>query len=342
MSEASMNANANANGGGTRISEIDEEDPQAASSIDGIEKLQPGGVMRVPSSEEESDRMLRAQLGDDPEAYRRMGREVAAKFERLAVSLGGGVESGSEGTLVAQTEAASVGHSVAQPGIALVAAPAPVAQPPLPEPVPPAPVATQPTQPTHSTTQPTAAAFVASTPSAPAPVQPQQQPSTQQAAVAAVPFPPTGYMRLPEGIYTWTPESWGGRVLHAVPDKVIERVGYITLLVFVLLAPAYARNRAGRIVSLPQGGRVIVHAGIAWAPVIPFAKEETGGRPVICARPTFDAQSRQIVYDLGDGGREYGIEITYDPDPKDPSKPRLIDLDVVRGARREEHVQEAK
>ena len=173
----------------------------------------------------------------------------------------------------------------------------------------------------------------------------EQAPATPAATASRGVDLPTGYMAVPEGLYHWSPEAWGGRPLHAVPDRAIERQGQPTLLIFVLLAPAFARNRSGRIVSLPEGARVVVHASIAWAPVVPLAKGPEG-RPVLFAVPTaldsIDGKVRQAApgeelfrYATGDGGHEYGMMILYDPDPRDPTRPRLISLETLRGAMHE-------
>jgi len=187
----------------------------------------------------------------------------------------------------------------------------------------------------------TPAAVVAETAAVPA----EQTPATPAPTASRGVDLPTGYMAVPEGLYHWSPEAWGGRPLHAVPDRAIERQGQPTLLIFVLLAPAFARNRSGRIVSLPEGARVVVHASIAWAPVVPLAKGPEG-RPVLFAVPTaldsIDGKVRQAApgeelfrYATGDGGHEYGMMILYDPDPRDPTRPRLISLETLRGAMHE-------
>jgi hypothetical protein len=154
-------------------------------------------------------------------------------------------------------------------------------------------------------------------------------------------FPPQGYLETPEGLYTWSPDIWGGRPLHGVPDRLIEKEGRPTLLVFIIVSPAYGRNRNGRVVSLPEGARVIVHAGIAWAPMIGLAKGPEG-RPVLWAAPTTidnitgkvriaEPGEKLHIFETGDGGKEYGLSVMYDPDPKDPTKPRLISLETLRG-----------
>jgi len=154
-------------------------------------------------------------------------------------------------------------------------------------------------------------------------------------------LPPPNYLETPEGLYYWSPDVWGGRPLHGVPDRVIEREGRPVLIVFIIVAPAYGRNRNGRVVSLPEGARLIVHAGVAWGPIIGLAKGPEG-RPVIWAAPTtVDKLTGKIriaepgdklhYFETGDGGKEYGLSIMYDPDPKDSSKPRLISLETLRG-----------
>lgn len=153
---------------------------------------------------------------------------------------------------------------------------------------------------------------------------------------------PTGYLDVPEGLYFWSPDIWNGKALHCIPDKVIEREGRATLLMVVLVAPACGRNREGKIVNLPEGSRCIVTVSVAWSPIVPLAKV-IEGRPVIWACPTavdketgkirFANQGEELhKYEVGDGGYEYGLKIMYDPDPKNPSKPRLIDLETLRGA----------
>jgi hypothetical protein len=140
---------------------------------------------------------------------------------------------------------------------------------------------------------------------------------------------------MPEGLFTWTPESWGGRNLHFVPDRVFKRDNQSPILVGILMAPAFARNRAGRVVSLPPGSRVAIHAGVAWGPMLALA-EGPVGRPVLIARPTpIDPQNPSgpsIIYERGDGAREWGMQVVYEPDPKDPAFPRLIDIETVKGA----------
>ncbi len=154
-------------------------------------------------------------------------------------------------------------------------------------------------------------------------------------------LPPPNYLETPEGLYQWSPDIWGGRPLHGVPDRVIEKEGRSTLIVFIIVAPAFGRNRNGRVVSLPEGARLIVHAGVSWAPIIPLAKGPEG-RPVIWAAPTtVDNLTGKIriaepgdklhVFETGDGGKEYGMSILYDPDPRDSSIPRLISLETLRG-----------
>lgn len=154
-------------------------------------------------------------------------------------------------------------------------------------------------------------------------------------------IPPQGYLETPEGLYTWSPDIWGGRPLQGVPDRVIEKEGRATLIVFIVVSPCFGRNRNGRVVSLPEGARIVVHASIAWAPIIGLAKGPEG-RPVIWAAPTtVDNLSGKIriaepgdklhIYETGDGGKEYGLSIMYDPDPKDSTKPRLISLETLRG-----------
>jgi len=154
-------------------------------------------------------------------------------------------------------------------------------------------------------------------------------------------FPPPGYLETPEGLYTWSPEIWGGRPLHGVPDRVIEREGRPTMIVFIIVGPAFGRNRNGRVVSLPEGARVVVHAGIAWAPMIGLAKGPEG-RPVLWAAPTTvdnvtgkvriaEPGDKLHIFETGDGGKEYGLSIMYDPDPKNPTIPRLISLETLRG-----------
>ncbi len=153
--------------------------------------------------------------------------------------------------------------------------------------------------------------------------------------------PPPGYMELPEGLFVWSPDIWGGRPLFGVPDKVVEKTDRPTQIVFILVAHAFGRNRKGAIVSLPEGSRVVLNAGVAWGPMIPVAKGPEG-RPVIWAAPTtIDSETMRIrianigdklhTYETADGGREYGLSILYDPDPKDPGKPRLISLETLRG-----------
>jgi hypothetical protein len=153
--------------------------------------------------------------------------------------------------------------------------------------------------------------------------------------------PPPGYMELPEGLFVWSPDIWGGRPLFGVPDRVVEKADRPTQIVFILVAPAFGRNRQGKIVSLPEGSKVVVNAGVAWGPMIPVAKGPEG-RPVIWAAPTaVDSETMKVrianvgeklhTYETADGGREYGLTILYDPDPKDPSKPRLISLETLRG-----------
>jgi len=154
---------------------------------------------------------------------------------------------------------------------------------------------------------------------------------------------PTGYMFVPENLFNWAPESWGGRPLHGVPDRAIERDNRPILIVFVLLSPAFARNRAGRIVSLPAGASVVIHAGTSWANIVPLTKV-TEGRPVLWVVPTAMGDDGKIRpanpgeeilrFSTGDGGYENGLVIMYDPDPKDPTKPRLISLETLHGAKR--------
>lgn len=164
---------------------------------------------------------------------------------------------------------------------------------------------------------------------------------TERAPRQPTVLPPPGYLETPEGLYTWSPDIWGGRPLHGVPDRVIEREGRATMIVFIIVSPAFGRNRNGRVVSLPEGARVVVHAGIAWAPMIGLAKGPEG-RPVLWASPTTvdditgkvriaEPGDKLHIFETGDGGKEYGMSVMYDPDPKDPTKPRLISLETLRG-----------
>jgi len=153
---------------------------------------------------------------------------------------------------------------------------------------------------------------------------------------------PTGYLEVPEGLYFWSPDIWNGKPLHCIPDKAIEREGRATLLMVVLLAPACGRNREGKVVNLPEGAKCFVAVSMAWSPIVPLSKV-IDGRPIIWVCPTTidnetgkirlaNANDKLHKYEVGDGGYEYGLKIMYDPDPKNPSKPRLIDLETLRGA----------
>jgi hypothetical protein len=265
---------------------------------------------RVPTSEAEADAMLAERLGDDPAAMRAAAREFAEKMEQMAAR----AEQKSGRRAAAATALQEI--KTADAADASVGASSP---------------------PATATSIPTAAA------QAPAPPRPPQQPPPPQPpqpsrAAQSVPQRsapaqgPTGYMAMPEGLYVWTPQSWGGRPLHAVPDRVVEKKDRPTLMIMVLVAPCYARDRAGRVVSLPEGARVVVFAGVAWAPVIPLAKGATG-RPVLWAAPVVVPETGQpLTYETGDGGREWALDVRYDPDPRDPSRPRLIDIETVKGA----------
>jgi hypothetical protein len=267
-----------------------------------------GGAVAMPQempNEEQMDEIFRASMNNDPAKMREAAVALATKINMMADAIDGGK------SVVA----------VAPVSVVETAAAAPIVEVPA-----------------------SVAAEVVSTVQAEVAVVPQVQvPQTTpvQAAVMSVERP-TGYMAVPEGLYHWTPESWGGLALHGVPDRVIEKKDHPTLLIFVLVAPAYGRNRAGRVVRLPEGARVVIHANIAWAPIVPLAKG-TVGRPVLWAAPTtVDPQSgvvrdagpgeKILKYETGDGGWEYGMSIIYDPDPRDPTKPRLIDLETLRGA----------
>ena len=117
------------------------------------------------------------------------------------------------------------------------------------------------------------------------------------------------------------------------------------MLIFgVLVEDAYGRTRSGRIISLPKGAKVIIHLNPSWSPVAPLAKGPLG-RPVLFAVPmTLDTTTvpprtriaqpgeQLFKFETGDGGYEYAVSINFDPDPKDPSRPRLIPLEVLRGA----------
>lgn len=155
---------------------------------------------------------------------------------------------------------------------------------------------------------------------------------------------PSTYQPVPEGAYYWAPDIWGGRPLHFVPDRIVEREGRSTLILGVLVEPAYARTRSGRVVSLPEGAKVIVHLNASWSPIGPLAKGPIG-RPVIFAVPmTLDrsvfpprvriAQPNEPLFkfETGDGGHEYALSISFDPDPRDPTRPRLIPLETLRAA----------
>lgn len=154
---------------------------------------------------------------------------------------------------------------------------------------------------------------------------------------------PPGYLPVPEGLFFWSPEIWGGRPLHCVPKNVIEREGRVTLIVMLLVSRAFGRTRSGRIVDLPEGSNVVVHSSTHWAPIIPMCKGPEG-RPVLWVSPSTmdpitnkirpsDPGDQLLSFDTGDGGKEYGLIILYDPDPKDPTKPRLIDLETVNGVK---------
>lgn len=169
----------------------------------------------------------------------------------------------------------------------------------------------------------------------------KQDPIPERVAKQPTIISPPGYLETPEGLYTWSPDIWGGRPLHGVPDRVIEREGRPIMIVFIIVAPAFGRNRNGRVVSLPEGARVVVYASISWAPVIPLAKGPEG-RPVLWAAPTTvdditgkiriaEPGEKLHTYETGDAGKEYGLSIMYDPDPKDSTKPRLISLETLRG-----------
>jgi hypothetical protein len=270
---------------------------------------------RMPTSEEEADAMLYAQLQGDPEKMRRAAREFAAKMESLAARATAEREKNSLPTPPTTSAQPTVVGPVGSTIGLIDGTPAPLA-----------------------IDQASTAAVVATPPAAPTTPGPAAAPSTPIPAVATAPttparlVPPTGYLPVPEGLYQWTPADCGGRALHCVPDRVIERTGKSTLIIAILVSPAFARNRAGRVVSLPEGARVVIHAGIAWAPMIDLAKGPTG-RPVLWAAPTLDSNGRQVVYQTGDWGVEYGMDIEFDPDPKDPSRARLIDLETIRGTR---------
>ena len=70
------------------------------------------------------------------------------------------------------------------------------------------------------------------------------------------------------------------------------------------------------------------------------------GRPVVFAVPTtIDPRTGRVRpanpgdplhrYETGDGGYEYGMLLLYDPDPRDPSRPRLISIETLQGARQD-------
>lgn len=164
-------------------------------------------------------------------------------------------------------------------------------------------------------------------------VSPQATPAPQS---FTMPTPPPNMMPFGESVWHWSPTTWNGLPLYAVLDRAIERVDQESgkpnpvRLVFVLLQPAYARNRAGRVVQLPEGARVIVMATTAWKDVVALASGPVG-RPIVWACPL-------EAYALDGGGSEHGMIVLYDPSPDDPAKPRLIDLETVRGAKPETKV----
>lgn len=241
----------------------------------------------MPTTEEEADAMLSAQMGNDPNAIRAYAKAVFAKLNTLA-----------------DKHEPTVNHSISNP--------------------------------TYGTPQPVASGE-SSEPS-------DQLPSTstpQQANQGVV--PPMGYQLMPEGAYRWAPDIWNGKPLHFVPDHIDVREH--TILVYgILLAPSPARSRTGRIVQLPEGAKIVFSASVAWDPMIPLTKGPLG-RPVMFAAPTTvdkitmktraaGAGDEILRFPNGDGGMEYGIIIWFDPDPRDPTKARLITLETLRGARR--------
>jgi len=301
MSEARANANQQVIGGNVNGGASAPVHVGAAEAPMEFPDVAPGQSMKVPESEAEADALLRAQFGNDPEKIRQASQQLFQKMQRMAEELekaAAPVATAAPTPVQAQAPA-----SEASPPPAEVPAPAPVVEAPV-VPTPPVPVA-------HATA-----------PAAPAPVQ----------------WHPPTYLPMPEGLFTWTPESWGGRPLHFVPDRVFKRDNQSPILIGILMAPAYARNRAGRVVSLPEGARVAIHAGVAWAPMLALA-EGPQGRPVLIARPTpvdpRDPSGPSIVYERGDGAHEWGIQVAYEPDPKNPSYPRLIDIETVQGTRQD-------
>ncbi len=155
-------------------------------------------------------------------------------------------------------------------------------------------------------------------------------------------IPPSSYREVPEGVFIWTPDIWGGKPLHCIPDRVVEKEGRSSMLIMVLVAPAQGRNRQGKVVKLPEGARVAIMVGISLVPVVPLAKGPEG-RPVLWICPTtIDTNTNRIrianpgdkilEFATADGGKEFGLSVMFDPDPKNPEKPRLISLETLRGA----------
>jgi len=287
---------------------------EARESDDGESKL-----VRMPTSEAEAEAMMLQSFNNDPNAI----RAAAEKLRELADRVGGGGDGDAMRTI----------------GTAVSPANSPTETEP-------APMSTIVELASAAAVMPATSAVVTEVPAvAPAAVPPNANANLQRGRAPGPPpiEIPTGYLATPEGVYLWTPESWGGVPLHCIPDRVQEREGRATTILCVLVAPAYAKSRTGKIVRLPEGGKVLVYVSQAWAPVVPLTKGPAG-RPILFVVPTtIDrsgtapvvriAQPGEVLYkfETGDGGFEYGLSISYDPDPADPRSPRLISLETLRG-----------
>ena len=178
----------------------------------------------------------------------------------------------------------------------------------------------------------TTAVVVQESTATPAPIPTQQTPPTPAVQVQASPSPdfptadpPPGYVRVPEGVYLWTPSGSGGIPLWGLLAGGRAREGSNPgRLVFKLLKPAYSFTRAGKRVVVPTGGWVMATLTDALEPFLQWTTNKEAC-VAMWLRPIGEIP-------LDGGGTLAAIDAQFEASPSDRSQPRLYPRDLLKRA----------